>query len=136
MTFITKKALLDSLNYEADISLSGENVEFIERSIEIVEGYKGAEEFIIDGQSRGLLALVPLFEGEIKYTGTIEFENGNSYTDFLWNEVKSDEKDAISEQPIDGKVVTKGSLKDAAKLVVGINTNNPFTQPGKNWLVW
>lgn len=134
--FITKKALLDSLNYEADISLSGENVEFIERSIEIVEGYKGAEEFIIDGQSRGLLALVPLFEGEIKYTGTIEFENGNSYTDFLWNELKSDEKDAILDQPIDGKVVTKGSLKDAAKLVVGINTNNPFTQPGKNWLVW
>ena len=134
--FITKKALLDSLNHEADISLSGENVEFIERAIEIVEGYKDAEEFIIDGQSRGLLALVPFFEGEIKYTGTIEFENGNSYTDFLWDELESDEKDAILDQPIDGKVVTKGSLKDAAKLVVGINTNNPFTQPGKNWLIW
>lgn len=134
--FITKKALSNALNQAADISLSGENVEFIERAIKIIEGYKDAEEFIIDGQSRGLLALVPFFDNKIEYTGTIAFENGNSYSDFYWNDLQSDEKDAILDQVIDGKVVTKGSLKNAAKLVVGINTNNPFTQSGKNWLIW
>lgn len=134
--FITKQALLDSFNQDADIALNNENAEFIEEAIDIINSYPNAEEFIIDGQSRGILALLPLFESETEYTGTISFNNKKSYTDFLFKELSDEERSIILDQEIDGKVVTKGSLKDAAKLVVGMNTNNPFTQPGKNWLIW
>tara|TARA_B110000285_G_C15080676_1_gene593314 strand:+ start:62 stop:1675 length:1614 start_codon:yes stop_codon:yes gene_type:complete len=134
--FITKQALLDSFNKDIDMALNNDNAEFIQEAIDIINTYSDAEEFIIDGQSRGLLALVPFFENEIKYQDTITFNNKNSYTDFFFKELSNEERDAILNQEIDKKIVIEGSLKDAASLVVGMNTNNPFSPSAKNWLIW
>jgi len=146
--FITKQALLDSLLNEVFKTLNDDHADFIESSIEIINSYPDAEEFIIDGQSRGLLALVPFFDGEVKYTNSIEFSDGEVFTDFFFTEHESQkdlkdpvilndvQRDCLLDQYIDGKTVIKGNLKDAAALVIGMNTNNPFSQSGKNWLIW
>lgn len=146
--FITKQALLDSLEKEIFITLNDDHAEFIQKAVDIINSYPNAEEFIIDGQSRGLLTLVPFFDGEVKYTNLIEFSDGEVLTDFFFTEHKCQEdlkdpvilndaqRDSMLDQVIDGKTVTKGNLRDAAALVIGMNTNNPFSQSGKNWLIW
>jgi hypothetical protein len=134
--FMSKQALLDSFNKDIDMALNNDNAEFIQEAIDIINTYPDAEEFIIDGQSRGLLALVPFFENEIAYQDTIDFDNKKSYTNFFFNELSPEEKDIILDQEICKNIVIKGSLKDAASLVVGMNTNNPFTPSAKNWLIW
>ena len=50
--------------------------------------------------------------------------------------MSSVERDCILDQVIDMKTIVKGSLVDAAALVIGMNTNNPFSQSGMNWLIW
>jgi len=122
--FMSKQALLDSFSVDMDIALNDENAEFIQEAIDMINSYPDAEEFVIDGQSRGLLALVRLFEDNIDYTGIIRFDNGNTYSDFKFSELSDKERDAILNQEIDGKLVTEGSLKDAAKLVIG--NGNPI----------
>ena len=147
--FIKKQALLDSLQNEAFKTLNDDHADFIESSIEIINSYPNAEEFIIDGQSRALLALEPFFNGEYKCSDTIEFSDGTVLTDFFFTEHESHkdlkeaptilndiQRDCLLDQSIDGKTVVKGNLKDAAELVIGMNTNNPFSQSGKNWLIW
>jgi hypothetical protein len=146
--FIKKQALVDSLQNDIFKTLNDDHAEFIEKSLEIINRYPDAEEFIIDGQSRGLLALVPFFDGEHKYINSIEFENGQIITGFFFTEhecqknlkdpviLNDVQRDCLLDQLIDGKTVIKGNLKDAAALVIGMNTNNPFSQSGKNWLIW
>ena len=73
--FMSKQALLDSFNKDIDMALNNDNAEFIQEAIDIINTYPDAEEFIIDGQSRGLLALVPFFENKIAYQDTIDFDN-------------------------------------------------------------
>ncbi len=135
--FITKKALLDSLQHDYNIALDNANAEFIQEAIDIIENnYPDAEWFIIDGQSRNCLALIPLFENKIQYKGTITFDDGTFHSNFFWSELNDAERDAILNQKVTANVIEKGSLKNAAQLVIGLNTNNPFSQSGKNWLVW
>ena len=138
---MTKQALLNSLEHDVDIALTDNNADFIQEAIDIIDSYTDAEEFIIDGQSRGLLALVPFFDGKFKFMTELEFEDDEgiivaTYTNFYFTDLSSVERDCILDQVIDMKTIVKGSLVDAAALVIGMNTNNPFSQSGMNWLIW
>ena len=138
---MTKQALLNSLEHDVDIALTDNNADFIQEAVDIINSYTDAEEFIIDGQSRSLLALVPFFDGKFKFMTELEIEDyeGNivtTYTNFYFTDLSSVERDCILDQVIDMKTIVKGSLIDAAALVIGMNTNNPFSQSGMNWLIW